>query len=331
MARKTIEYEYDKEAAWNKVKGRIPVFLDTNCWVKMRMGNSRVDCRIRDRLKELVSAGNVFCPLSWGLVGELVKQTPESRQKTATLMEELSLNVCYAMRREAFHWEIARSIQRQTGRIDENSLCGLYVPISAHNGSQFIASFSGDYPIEKADQKQHQAIADQELGGMGLVELMNTLNIPSTERHEPPAYSKSVTPGQNKKEIFAIEAANVFKTYVMPFLATNPDMALKWSEKLSDNKNGFPLNLLSELPALHNYTELMTTVYSLRKDKDNHFFDYEIMPVPLAYAAVFVAEDGGIEQYLRQTTEILKRTKCHYCENHDALESWLERIFPASK
>ncbi len=35
MSRQTIQFGYDKDAVWNRVSGRLSVFLDTNCWINM--------------------------------------------------------------------------------------------------------------------------------------------------------------------------------------------------------------------------------------------------------------------------------------------------------
>lgn len=48
------------------------------------------------------------------------------------------------------------------------------------------------------------------------------------------------------------------------------------------------------------------------------------MLVPLAYASVFVAQDKGIWDVLRNRTEILKRNACHYCFDLIELENWLK-------
>jgi len=48
------------------------------------------------------------------------------------------------------------------------------------------------------------------------------------------------------------------------------------------------------------------------------------MPVPLAYASAFVAQDKGIRDLLRNRTEILKRNPCCYCSNLTELEEWLK-------
>jgi hypothetical protein len=47
------------------------------------------------------------------------------------------------------------------------------------------------------------------------------------------------------------------------------------------------------------------------------------MPVPLAYAAVFVAQDRGIRDVLENRTEILTRNACRYCFDLVELTKWL--------
>src|SRR5215510_8746396 len=92
MSTQKIELDFDKEAVWNKVAGRLSVFMDTNCWIDMADEANDIACRVRDKLRDLVASGRVFCPLSWGILEELFKQSGVSLQRTASLMEELSLN-----------------------------------------------------------------------------------------------------------------------------------------------------------------------------------------------------------------------------------------------
>src|SRR5437773_935282 len=91
----TIQPCFDKASAWSKVKDKITIFLDTNGWIEMRDDKCPIAGRVRERLKNLVSEGRVICPLSWGLIEELFKQSHDSRKRTARLMEELTLNVAY--------------------------------------------------------------------------------------------------------------------------------------------------------------------------------------------------------------------------------------------
>jgi hypothetical protein len=71
VATKMLQLGFDKESTWNKVKDRLSVFMDMNCWINMRDEKYPVAVAMRDRLKYLVSAGQVVCPLSWGLIEEL--------------------------------------------------------------------------------------------------------------------------------------------------------------------------------------------------------------------------------------------------------------------
>jgi len=107
-----------------------------------------------------------------------------------------------------------------------------------------------------------------------------------------------------------------------------PAFVAQWMAKVVNPSQRETLTLESyaDLPALRNYVEIMATVDSQpsRKDKNNDFFDYEIMPVPLAYSSAFVSRDKGIRHLLRQRTDILKRTKCHYCDDLEALEEWFK-------
>lgn len=89
---------------------------------------------------------------------------------------------------------------------------------------------------------------------------------------------------------------------------------------------GFYRPLLVELPALHNFVDLMveTDMQPSRKDSNNHFMDNEILVAPFAYADVFVSKDKGIRNLLRNTNRhLLARTKCQYCDNLTELEKWL--------
>ena len=40
MSTQTIQFGYDKDAVWDRVHGRVSVFLDTNCWINMADGKT---------------------------------------------------------------------------------------------------------------------------------------------------------------------------------------------------------------------------------------------------------------------------------------------------
>jgi len=102
MAKQTIQFEFDSEQVWNRIRSRHSVFLDTNCWIQMADEADATACRVRDRLKEAVIARKAFCPVSWGILEELFLQSGQSLALTSSLMEELSLNACFVMRTEVF-------------------------------------------------------------------------------------------------------------------------------------------------------------------------------------------------------------------------------------
>jgi hypothetical protein len=334
VATKMLQLGFDKESAWNKVKERLSVFMDMNCWINMRDENCPVAVAVRHRLKDLVSGGQAVCPLSWGLIEELFTQSLGLRQRTARLMEELSLNVTYVMRREAFDWEIARSVRRFTDEKVDDSLNGLFAPVAAFSGSQFALEFPEGYPIEKVDQELVRAIAKQELGMIGVAQVVDTLNVPPNEDHQPPAYSEAAKRARilakgNKSKLLEMEANEVFRIYVVPSLVRFPPAGVaQWMGNVVNPSKQDTLTLESyvSLPALSNYVEIMATVDSEPDThyENNDFFDYEIMAVPLAYSSAFVSRDKGIRHLLTQRTEILKRTRCHYCDGLEALEEWLK-------
>src|SRR5437764_496942 len=134
MDGRTIAFGFDKEGVWSGVSGCLSAFLDSNGWIQMADEADDTACRVRDRLQALVASGRVFCPLSWGVLAELFRQTGDSLGRTARLMEELSLNAIFVMRTELYEWEFSRSVRRASGDVDE-SLVGLFAPPAAFVGS----------------------------------------------------------------------------------------------------------------------------------------------------------------------------------------------------
>ncbi|HEX3529680.1 MAG TPA: hypothetical protein VH988_21695 [Thermoanaerobaculia bacterium] len=132
----------------------------------------------------------------------------------------------------------------------------------------------------------------------------------------------------SKEKLFLEEAINCFYLFVTPVLLKLPPVIIAaWSAQFgpSDDERAWTLRALAELPALHNYIDIMVVADSQpdRKDNYNHFMDNEIMVAPLAYATVFVSKDKAIRDMLRNRTKILSRTKCQYCDSLESLEVWL--------
>jgi hypothetical protein len=232
MGIQSIEFSFDKDAAWNKVVGRHSVFLDTNCWIDMADEANDTACRVRDKLKGLVSSGCVFCPLSWGLLEELFKQAGASLERTACLIEELSMNVIYVIRPELYKWELARSVQRACGEPVSPLLNGLFAPVGAFLGSQFSIKWSADVPLTQEVQDDVRAFMKRDLDNISVTELVKTAG--GSLREKPTAYSQGAKYARDtfkgdKQRLFLEEAGNIFRTWVTPILLQYPPhVVLQW-------------------------------------------------------------------------------------------------------
>jgi hypothetical protein len=80
-----------------KLSNKKAIYLDTNFWIKLRQCHSSSNKKaveLLDLLRYLVKANKIFCPLSWSLFEELMKQEDaSSRSATAIIMDELSAGV----------------------------------------------------------------------------------------------------------------------------------------------------------------------------------------------------------------------------------------------
>jgi len=332
MSTQKIELGFDKDGVWGKVNGRLSVFLDSMCWIEMAHGAKEIACRVRDRLKTLVASGHVFCPLSWGILEELFKQSGESLKVRASLMEELSLNAIFVMRTELYEWELSRSVRRLLGEPVDDSRNGLFAPPAAFVGSGPCLVLNADVPLSPEAQENAKAYMKYDLSKIGVVELAEKMGGSKLDE-TPPAYSEAAKKVKekfkgNKKKLFLAEAGNCFYMYITPLLLKYPQQVMaSWSAQFGppDDEEAWFLKALAHLPALHNFIDIMVVADSqpARKDKYNHFMDNEIMVAPLAYATVFVSKDKAIRDMLRKRTKILSRTKCQYCDSLDALETLL--------
>jgi hypothetical protein len=332
MAKQRIQFGFDTDAVWQRVKDRLSIFLDSNCWIAMADEAGPVACRIRSRLQSLVRSGQVFCPLSWGVLEELFKQSGPSLAITAGLMEELSLNAVFVMRTELYAWELERSMRRLNG-IPDPSLQGLFVPPAAFAGSAPAVSFDLNVPISEVAAKSAQSFMRQNLSKIGVKELASKLGGRKLEE-TPPAYSSAAKNAMdrfkgNKAKLFLEEAGECFRMYITPLLQQrySAEQMIGWLAQFATpgDEAAFFAKALAELPALHNFIDVMVVADSQprRKDHYNDFMDNEIMVAPLVYADVFASLDKGIRDILRSRTKILSRTKCQYLDSLESLDARL--------
>jgi len=257
MSTQKIEFGFDKEAVWNKVAGRLSVFMDTNCWIDMADEANDTACRVSDKLRNLVASGRVFCPLSWGILEELYKQSGASLKRTASLMEELSLNAIFVMRRELFQWELTRSMGRFRGESAHDSLKGIFVPPPAFVGSTPRLLWNVSVPLSQEAQENAKTYMKYNLSKIGVIELAEKMG-GSKLNETPPSYSDAAKKVKekfkgNKKKLFLEEASNCFYMYITPLLLKYPQQAIaSWSAQFgpSHDEEAWFLNALAELPAL---------------------------------------------------------------------------------
>lgn len=342
MKQTTIACTIDKDRAWKKVRGRRIIVLDMNCWINMGDSKSPDAERARDILRKLVGDGAVVCPLSFGLICELYKQAEDSRLRVGRLMEELSLNVSYASREEVFAWEVERAVRRivYVGPIDL-SLSELYVPVIAYLTSRFGLTIPDSCPLEvRRDFIQGVKGRAETLTLTELLKMRSTngrdrifdiiKQVPAPKYSEEAQRVWDMVRG-DKEKIQRIESETIAVQFIRPAIKKLPlAILVKFMNHLrsapKDKYGGCLGELIGQLPSIYNHMALMAarTQQPSRKNTINDYFDNEIMPVPLAYATVFVAQDKGIRDVLRNRTDILAKTACRYCFDLAELERWLD-------
>lgn len=107
---------------------RQAIYLDVRYWLFLRqalLGNDDVTPKgkLLQLLREAVKSGKVFCPISESVFLELLKQSdPESRLRTAKLIDELSLGVSLLSQRERVATELAHLLYSSQNAADVHPL-----------------------------------------------------------------------------------------------------------------------------------------------------------------------------------------------------------------
>lgn len=104
-------------ASADRVLARKIVYLDTRFWVLLRdvsLGRPKdsVNSQILGRLRELIAAGKVICPINADTLAELLKQRDATtRLATAQLIDELSLGAALQSSEERVRTELMHCVQ----------------------------------------------------------------------------------------------------------------------------------------------------------------------------------------------------------------------------
>ncbi|MBN9519333.1 hypothetical protein J0H58_12560 [bacterium] len=337
-----VPYEFDRAKVWGKVKDRKLVFLDTMVWINMSEAESKglpEAQSVREKLKEGVRSGRIICPLSATLIWELYKQE-HSALRTGALMEELSLNVCFASSDEVFEWEVERFAKKLAGREDDRcSREMLFVPVTGYLSSYYTLTFPAGTPDESvqlcgrvAAERAHARTLTEllKLRGGEMREYMKNMEVKPFQHHA--LQYRELAKGDRSK-VWRIEEETIFKLYVLPAMKRLPPALklhlLQFALNAPKDKYGGCLpSLLPELPAIHNHIEVMTrsTEDPNRKDRPNDFFDLDMMPVSLAYADAFVSFDRWVRERFLKTGVKPARIACEFCSTYAELAGWLDRL-----
>lgn len=104
-------------ATADRVLARKIVYLDTRFWILLRdvsLGRPKdeLHTQILGRLRELIDAGKVICPINADTLAELLKQRdPTTRLATAKLIDELSLGAALQSAEERVRTELMHCVQ----------------------------------------------------------------------------------------------------------------------------------------------------------------------------------------------------------------------------
>lgn len=117
MSQDEFRYQFDS-LAWlrsQEVLDRKILLLDLNFWIQMSKSESKLQCELKDRIAELVSARRLLCPVSPSLIMELGKQSPSPfRDVQSRLMDDFSGGVAIKLGPRVFplEYEAAANGQR---------------------------------------------------------------------------------------------------------------------------------------------------------------------------------------------------------------------------
>jgi len=321
------DFELTDASIANKVSERIAIPLDMNVWNFLARDVSAEATRAKELLTNLVVDGKVFCPLTFSVITELFKQNYESALRTATLMDQLSLNVCFALDKEIYNKEVRSFLQRFVDgkeiRLSKNEI---YVPVSAFLGSFGNLQFPAEFPGAEEQRQEFTQNVSKRLASLKLTDIVNMLkeSLPLSlfQQQSPPEYTEvwkerwEYAKG-NKAKMREVEQDNYVRQVLIPELQNEslklPSEAI---QRFKDYIKSLPQNspalastkILEHMPALKNAIQIMTiTGYDpTRKATMNDFFDIQMMLTPLAYADAFVSTDKWIRHLLTTSRSIFE-------------------------
>lgn len=332
----------------DKIADRISIQFDINVWNFLARDVSDEATRIKTLLKNLVERGKVFCPLSFSVIAELLKQNYESALRTGSLMEELSLNISFALDKEIYNKEILAFLQKFIdGKKVSVSKSDIYVPIM-----QFVGADLTDFMLSmlhtasKNKLEEYRSVIDARIATMTLTDILNAfkplLPLSLYKVLKAPEYSEiwkerwAYAKG-NKLKMREIEQnAYVMQILIPELLKEKDNLPNEARQKFMDYIKSLSKNspaiasreIISNLPALRSAIEILTiTGYDpTRKGTMNDFFDIQIMVTPLAYADVLVATDKWIKHLITTQSDVFDVNRAVYFHSLSDFEIYLKSL-----
>ena len=320
----TFSHRCDRFEVLKKVRGRKRLFFDMSIWIELERGRTDAARSALALLRHGVANKQLLCPFQFTTIWELTKQDQSSRERLATLIEELSLNVAFAARDDVFAWECDGLVGVLLDEQPTKLLDSLFVPPGYYLSDSAECAFpDGGLPEdEQAEMSRHLQQKTEELT---LTELVK-MRVSSVEKMPHPnipyqsmARNARAASGGNKAALFHGIAVEFTNQYVAPCLDRLPELRRSMARAALVAKaagpGGSPLDfVLRHTPAIRNAAEALAGMLQEtgRKDNPNDFYDLESLPVPLAYADAVVFRDKRIRNLLQDRTDLLKQNKCHY-------------------
>jgi hypothetical protein len=336
-----LEFEYNNV---EKLKGLIPIFLDTNVWIDLCEKETDIIINIKNLLINLTVNNKIFCPLSTDTFLEFHKQTIDSIKRLTPLIDILSLNLSlidcnklYKLEVEKFFREI---IQGKSIDIDLNDLFVPYacthskqneitIPYAPHdprtklfmrNYNKYVTNleFSDyiNYLASTLPQKLELNNLDFQKEFQARFEICNGDKNRMREREQEYFLLNIIKPLMNEELLELCKDKKNIEILTQYLSTLNKPKYVKDSEYFK--------HLLQKSPMIKNTIEVMTfTGFDLnRKSKDNDSYDFNIMIEAMSYFNVLFTKDKWIISQLRNNYNKLS-TKTKIIDNFEELFSYL--------
>jgi hypothetical protein len=293
---------------YSVLNGRDAIYLDMNIWIEFVNEKSILAKDLKELIRMLVKEKKIFCPLHFPLLCELYIQKPESMEVIGDLMNEFSLNFCFARGEEIWKEEVSNFVYSfLENKNHEVSLQTLFVPYIGYLSPQGSLEYPDEYNEETAE-KVPQTIKNN----LHIVTLPKMIELSQCFKdREVQNYSGKINSEWKKiwdhfkggKNKIRIENQNYLANeFILPTIKrinstlspNNLFKLTKYITSLPKDSNGSVFNsIIDKMPSLRNYCELFSiaALDDQRKVSMNDFYDLEHLVIPLAYSDVFVARD----------------------------------------